>query len=189
MKSRPKQITWANRIVGAILVAAAIFLNYKTMGPATNFLSGGLIVAYLVWAFGRWTYNVSALPLYLIGIGVQCLHFGEEYLTDFQQKFPALFGYNWTVQRFVVFNLVWLGVFLLAAIGMWRKVTLAYLIVLFFAIIGEVANGIAHLSLSIARRSYFPGTITAPVILIIGIMLTGKLMAKPEDTEQGADSG
>jgi hypothetical protein len=188
MSERAKPLTWGERIAGAVFVAAAACANYKTMGPATNLLSAGLVLAYLTWVFGRWTHNVSAGPLYLLGIAAQCLHCGEEYLTGFQQKFPALFGYEWSGQRFVVFNLIWLALFLLAAVGIWRKVSLAYLIVLFFVIIGQVANGIAHLAFAIARRSYFPGTITAPVILIIGIALTGKLLAKPEDEKLSAET-
>lgn len=174
------------RIVGGALVVIAVLLNHLIMGPATNPLSAGLIVAYLIWAFGRWTHIPSlTLPLYLLGIAVQCLHFGEEYVTGFQREFPRLFGGDWSDQRFVVFNLVWLALFILGAVGMLRRSALAYLVVIFFVIIGEIANGIAHLALSIARRQYFPGLLTATIALFIGLTVVGKLLGKAEERLPG----
>lgn len=169
------------RIVGALFVAVVIFVNYMVMGSAANLLSLGLVVAYLMWAAAIWLNDPPPIvPLYLIGIAAQALHFLEEYLAGFQAKFPALFGYQWSDKRFVVFNLVWLAIFLLAALGIWLGLRLAYLFAFFFAIAGEIGNGLGHLALSIAQRKYFPGLITAPVVLIIGVALLTKLLRTAE---------
>ena len=169
------------RIAGAFFVVVVIFVNHAVMGSATNLLGLGLIVAYLMWAAAIWLNDpLPIVPLYLIGIAVQALHFLEEYLTGFQSKFPAFFDYQWSDKRFLIFNLVWLAVFLLAALGVWLGLRLAYLIVFFFAIAGEIGNGLGHLALSITQRRYFPGLITAPVVLIIGVALLTKLLRTAE---------
>ena len=111
------------------------------MGRPAAALSVGLIIAYFLWAAARWKNDPAAvLPMYLLAIAVQCLHFAEEYLTGFQRQFPKLIGDEWSDTRFVTFNLAWLAVFVLAAVGVYRRMPLAYLVVLFFALAGGVAN-------------------------------------------------
>jgi hypothetical protein len=169
------------RIIGAAFVAIAVVINYKVMGPASIILNLGLIVSYLIWATAIWLNDPPAIvPLYLLGIAIQGLHFYEEYLTGFQRRFPAFFGYQWSDRRFVVFNLVWLSVFVLSALGILLKLRLAYLIAFFFALVGEIGNGIAHLALSVAQRRYFPGLFTAPLVLIVGLALLSRLMRTTE---------
>jgi hypothetical protein len=108
-----------------------------------------LVVSYGVWIAARWNNDAAAvLPIYLLAIAVQCLHFTEEY--------PELFGIHWTDARFVTFNMLWLAAFVLAGLGVYRRVQLAYLVVLFLALIGGVGNGASHLILSAMNRGYFP---------------------------------
>jgi hypothetical protein len=169
------------RIIGAAFVAMAIFISYKVMGPASIILNLGLIVSYLIWATAIWLNDPPPIfSLYLLGIAIQGLHFYEEYLTGFQKKFPAFFGYEWSDRRFVVFNLVWLSLFVLSAFGLLLKSRLAYLPAFFFALVGEIGNGIAHLALSVAQRRYFPGLFTAPVVLVVGLVLLSRLMKTTE---------
>ena len=171
-------LSWRDRIVGAILVAAALAAQTNWMGPAIIFLSGGLVVAYIVWAAARWRNDPAAvLPVYLLAIAVQCLHFTEEYVTGFQHQFPRLFGDDWSDARFVTFNMLWLAAFVLAGLGVYKRVPLAYLIVLFLALIGGVGNGASHLVLAAMHRGYFPGLITAPFCLLMGILLLTRLLA------------
>ena len=135
------------------------------MGPAI-FLSGGLILAYVVWVTARWKNDAAVvLPSYLLAVTVQCLHFTEEYVTGFQNHFPRLFGYDWSDQRFVTFNMLWTAIFVLAGLGIYRRVQLAYLIVLFLAFIGGIGNGISHLVLSAMYQRYFPRRHHRPLLL------------------------
>ena len=110
---------------------------------------------------------------------MQCLHFGEESLTGFSQQFPALLGYKWSGAVFVGYNAAWLVLFALAAVGVRRRISLAYLVVIFFALFGGIANGVGHLALALMQRRYFPGTITAPLCLIVGILLFRSLIRRP----------
>jgi hypothetical protein len=148
----------------------------RRMGSATVVLSAGLLIAYLLWIAARWNNDPArVLPICLFAIAVQCLHFMEEYLTGFQRQFPKLIGYEWSDARFVAFNMAWLAVFVLAALGVYKRVPLAYLVVLFLALAGGVGNGAGHLLLSVMQGRYFPGLATAPICLLAGIGLLFKL--------------
>jgi hypothetical protein len=183
-----KAISWRDRMVGAVFVLIILVAQTRWMGPAIILLSVGLVLAYGVWVAGRWRNDAAAvLPLYLLAIAVQCLHFTEEYATGFQHQFPGLFADDWNDARFVTFNMLWLAAFVLAALGVYRRVQLAYLIVIFLALIGGVGNGISHLVLSAMYRRYFPGLITAPFCLLLGITLLTRLLAGIRARHESSD--
>jgi hypothetical protein len=166
-------------VVGAAVVVIVLAAQTRWMGPAIILLSGGLVVAYGAWASLRWRSDgTEVLPVYLLAIAVQCLHFTEEYLTGFQHQFPRLFGDDWSDARFVAFNMLWLAAFVLAALGVYRRIPLAYLIVFFLALIGGLGNGISHLVLSATYRRYFPGLITAPLCLLLGFTVLTRLFGR-----------
>jgi len=168
-----------DRIVGAVFVLVVVIVQARWMGRATTLLSLGLVIAYLLWIAGRWKNDPrTVLPIPLLAIAVQCLHFTEEYFTGFQRQFPRLIGQEWSDARFVAFNMTWLAVFVLAALGVYRRVPLAYLIVLFLALAGGVGNGAGHLILSATRGGYFPGLVTAPLCLLAGIGLLARLFPR-----------
>jgi hypothetical protein len=111
----PNALSVRDRITGAVFVLIVPAAHTHWMGPAILLLSGGLIVAYVVWVAARWSnYAGSVLPVYLLAIAVQCLHFIEEYVTGFQHRFPRLFGDDRSDARFVTFNMLWLAAFVLA---------------------------------------------------------------------------
>ncbi|MBZ5537965.1 MAG: HXXEE domain-containing protein [Acidobacteriia bacterium] len=179
MSDPQRYLTWRDRLLGAVCVVVALYLHLRLMGQATNLLSLGLVIAYGLWACIRWKNEPAAiLPVYLLGLSIQCLHFCEEYVTGFQQGFRALFGYRWSDRQFVVFNLVWLSIFVLAALGVSIKTRLAYLIVFFFALIGGIGNGIGHLVICIIQQRYFSGSLTAPFCLIVGVTLMARLLGR-----------
>ena len=189
MPDEPKTVSTRDRVLGAAFVIVAVIATYKLLGPAASLLSLGLVVSYLIWAAGSCRMDATAtLPLYLAGIIVQCLHFGEEFLTGFGQQFPALLGYQWSDRLFVSFNWVCLAVFVLAAVGVYRRHSLAYLIVVFYALFGGIANGLGHLALALIQRRYSPGAITAPLCLIVGILLLGRLLRRPRPARAASET-
>jgi hypothetical protein len=114
--------------------------------------------------------------LFLVGLAAQSLHFTEEFLTGFQARFPPLLDLDpWSPNFFVAFNLIWLAVWILSAIGLERGDRIALLPIWFFAI-ASIANGIGHPVLSLVARGYFPGLITSPVVGGIGVMLWRRLI-------------
>jgi uncharacterized protein with HXXEE motif len=172
-------VSLRDRIAGAVLVLIVLAAQTRWMGPAIIFLSGGFVASYGVWIANRWKNDAAAiLPLYLLAIAVQCLHFTEEYVTGFQHQFPKLFGDDWSDARFVTFNMLWLAAFVLAGLGVYRRVQLAYLIVIFLSLIGGVGNGVSHLVLGAMYGRYFPGVITAPFCLLMGILVLARLFGR-----------
>jgi hypothetical protein len=106
---------------------------------------------------------------------VQCLHFIEEFVTRFPDRFPALLGLPaWSENFFVVFNLICLSVWILSAIGVQKGHRIALFPAWFFAI-AAIANGIAHPVLAAVARGYFPGLISSPVVGLLGVSLWLKL--------------
>lgn len=176
-----------DRYFGALFVLAAVAAQELAMGNAALLLSVGLVMAYVLWVGTRWADSPGdVLPMTLLAIAVQCVHFTEEYLTGFQCRFPLLMGYVWSDARFLTFNMTWLAIFVLAALGVYRRVALAYLVILFLALAGGLGNGIGHLLLCVRQGGYFPGAITAPICLLVGIGLLAKLFGR-SSVPQGQD--
>jgi len=161
------------------IVTAALVVQTLVMGAAIVPFDILLALSFFFWISRDYASHPMPrriLSLYLAGIAVQCLHFYEEYLTGFQNRFPMIFGYEWSDHLFVGFNLVWLAIFTLAALGVMHRVPIASFPVWFFAIAAGLANGIGHPLLSLREGGYFPGLITSPLHLIIGILLTRELL-------------
>ena len=118
----------------------------------------------------------QTVRVFLLGLAVQSLHFMEEFVTHFEDRFPALLGLSaWSENFFVAFNLIWMSVWILSAVGLQRGNRMALFPVWFFAI-ACVANGIAHPVLAIAAHGYFPGLITSPILGVLGVLLWIRLL-------------
>jgi hypothetical protein len=143
-----RDVSPQERIQGMGFFAAGIVFNAVCLGRAAAGLDLGMIAAYLFWLFGSWRPSRKRLLLpYLLFIGLFCLHFAEEYFTGFYLDFPALFGTQWSVQGFVIFNLAWLAVFALSSVGVYYEKSIAYLALIFFALAGGILNGAAGMIL------------------------------------------
>ena len=156
--------------------------NLRSVLTGTAGLSVGAAVALLLTILRRLVDNdltgrERTERLFLIGLAAHSLHFMEEFVTRFEDRFPALLGLPaWSPDFFVVFNLVWLCVWILSAIGLKRGYRSALFPVWFFAI-AAIANGIAHPILAVVARGYFPGLITSPVLGVVGVLLWQRLQA------------
>ncbi|SRR5579871_643014 len=117
----------------------------------------------------------KAAGVLLTGIAVQCAHFTEEFITRFYERFPEFLRLQiWTADFFVAFNLFWIAVWTLSAMGLRRNIPAAYFAAWFFAIAMAI-NGIAHPLLALAAGGYFPGLITSPAAGIVGFILIRRL--------------
>ena len=156
--------------------------NLRSVLIGTAGLSAGATVALLLTILRRPIQNDLAgrertLRLFLAGLAVQSLHFMEEFVTRFQDRFPGLLGLPaWPENFFVVFNLTWLSIWILSAIGLQRGYRFTLFPLWFFAI-AAVANGIAHPVLALVKRGYFPGLITSPILGVLGVLLWLRLQA------------
>lgn len=167
----------------ALAVALACILTLATMGCATVLLVVLMLLCYALWVRRtEWPPAETVLGVYALAVLVQCAHSVEEYVAGFYREFPAVFGASpWSGRRFLIFNLVWLTIFVSAGVGLSRGRRVAYLVALFLAIGGGIGNGIGHLALSARERGYFPGVYTGVFALLVGSLLAYRLMRTPAE--------
>jgi hypothetical protein len=112
---------------------------------------------------------------YLLGIAFQCLHLIEEFVTGFYRRAPVFLGFvPWSAEFFVTFNLIWIAVWLVGAVGIRKNIRAAFFPVWFFAV-GMVGNAIWHPLLCLATGGYFPGLFTSPFAGVVGLILLSRL--------------
>ena len=157
-----------NDELGSIIPSAAVLGSVGAMALFLTITRG--------WATGSGARSRGAGGVALVVVLVQAAHFGEELLTGFHVRFPALFGRAAIPLRFFVFfNLAWLGIWVLSAWGVaerWR----AALFPLWFLGIASLVNGIAHPTLAALAGGYFPGLVTAPLLGVVGLILLRRLI-------------
>lgn len=147
---------------------------------ASAILLGTVAVVALVLTFGRAvaeneaTRQGAARSLAL-ATAVQGVHFGEEAATGFHELFPALFGLPpMPFAAFMIFNLTWLGVWIVSVPGLRSGRAPALFAAWFLAIAGTL-NGVAHPLMAVAAGGYFPGLVTSPFIGMAGVVLWMRL--------------
>jgi hypothetical protein len=170
--------------------SAAMNENLRSILTGTAALWLGAAIALLLTILrgpvdGDLAGREQTARLFLLGLAVQSLHFMEEFVTHFPERFPALLGLPpWSESFFVTFNLIWLSVWILSAIDLERGYRLALFPVWFFAI-AAIANGIAHPMLAVISHGYFPGLVTAPVLGVLGVLLWLRLLALTRNRRVG----
>ena len=77
----------------------------------------GVIVTYLFYLSTYYKKTAGPeriLPLYLLALGIQFIHFTEEYLTDFTVALPNLLGQNqYPIDYWLTFNMIAYSIFIL----------------------------------------------------------------------------
>jgi hypothetical protein len=147
--------------------------------------TAGLSVAALisVWlTLSRGPAHVGSARLRaVVGFAVgallcQSVHFVEELLTGFPERFPALFGLApWSSTFFVSFNIFWIVLWGFSCLAVTRGFRIAPG-PLWFLAIASLANGIAHPLLSVRVGGYFPGLFTSPLVGLMGILLLRQMV-------------
>jgi len=172
--------TRLSHVITATAVAAAAVMMLAVMGRAVAGLVAALVVSCMIGMRPIAAEQLRrAVPAYLLAVGAQVAHLIEEYHTGFYREFPPVLGAApWSGEAFLAFNLLWLLVFGLAAIGLLRGWGPAFAIALFLALGGGVLNGLAHVALAAMARGYFPGLYTAPLVLSAGSYLAYRLLRR-----------
>lgn len=134
------------------------------------------VIFYFLTIYKKQPEPDKILPLYLFGLGIQLLHFSEEYITGFNHKFPALFNSpEYPLNTFVAFNMFAYFVFILGAIMIYKKIKPTMIIPLFFVMYGIIGNAIAHVIFCLIVEGYFPGIYTALVYWIVGPIIVKRI--------------
>jgi len=118
---------------------------------------------------------------FLLLILTQAAHSVEEYVWRLYDVFaPARFVSGLVTNNpatgFVIFNttLVLFGLWCyLARVRTGHRSAKAWV---WLWILIELGNGIGHTVITLARRAYFPGVITAPVLLVLSIYLAVQML-------------
>lgn len=136
-------------------------------------------VCYLRTSYREMPKVERVLPVYLIALAVQFLHFTEEYVYDFQSRVTEIMAGMppFNVNVFVAFNMIVYCLFLLAGLGMYKGLKLPMIIVWFFAIC-VLGNAAWHLLLTIRVGGYFPGLYTSFAGWILGPILLKELWGR-----------
>jgi hypothetical protein len=98
--------------------------NLRSILIGTSGLSAATFVALLLTILRRPVVGDGAVRertarLFLIGLAARCLLLWRSPLRDFRNEFPPLLGLPaWRHDFFVVFNLTWLSVWILSAVGL-----------------------------------------------------------------------
>lgn len=176
-------------VAGVILTVAAVSLNWLFMGPAVTGLNILLIISLVAWSAtraGRTRLNRLVGPLFVSSIVIQCFHFVEEYMGRVYEILPAVFSLKPLESRsFLLFNLIWFGIFLVAAVGVFKRNSLALLAVWFMALVSGIGNPLIHGWHAIQTGGYAPGLATALVNLPVGVALVMFLTGSIGHDERG----
>lgn len=134
-------------------------------------------VCYLRTSYREMPKPERALPIYLIALAMQFLHFTEEYVYGFYLRIPEIMAGlpPFEPNVFVAFNMIAYSLFLLGAVGMYKGMKSPMIIVWFFAFGGVIGNAIWHPLLALRVGGYFPGLYTSFAYWILGPMLLRRL--------------
>lgn len=174
-------------MIGAVMII--IFIMVASTLTTVSLFILGVIVSYVVYVntlYKRTPDLGRILPLYLLALGIQFIHFTEEYLTDFTTELPKLFNQEaYPVDYWIVFNMVAYFVFIIGGIILFKQLKDFMIIPLFFILVGVIFNSVAHIMLSIYVRRYFPGLYTALIYMVIGPILMKRILEETSTNWKG----
>ena len=168
-----------NLIIPTVIAVISIMIFFF-VHPAQKFsFVPAMVVAlvcYLRTSYREMPKVERVLPVYLVALSIQFLHFTEEYVFGFPQRITEIMAGMppFKINVFVAFNMIAYCLFLLAGLGMYKGIKFPMIIVWFFAI-AFLGNAIWHLLLTLRVGGYFPGLYTSFAYWIVGPILLMRL--------------
>lgn len=169
-----------NLFVPALIAILSIVIFFL-VHPAQRFsFAPAMVLAfvcYLRTSYRKMPDVERVLPVYLLALAIQFLHFTEEYIYGFQFRVAEIMAGMppFNVNVFVAFNMIAYCLFLLAGLGMYKGMKFPMIIVWFYVIAGVLGNSIWHLLLTLRVGGYFPGLYTSLAGWILGPILLRRL--------------
>jgi hypothetical protein len=172
------------RAAASVMIASALIVTFAVVSPGPamwwTFIPAMVIACGLHLASTARTAPDPArvLPVYIVALAWQFLHFAEEFMNGFYRRWPkeVFASAPMSVNLFVWGNMVSYAAFCVGALALYRRWRVPLLIVWFFAIMGVAGNAIGHAVYAmISGDILFPGTITAFAYWIIGPVLIRSL--------------
>jgi hypothetical protein len=176
--------TNTNRIIDLIVpavIAIIAIVIFFLVHPAQKFVFvPAMVIAFICYlrtSYQKMPKAESVLPIYLVALAIQFLHFTEEYVYGFHYRVTEIMSGMppFKPNVFVTFNMVAYSLFILAALGIYKGDKFSMIIVWFFVFGGVIGNAIWHPLLSLKVGGYFPGLYTSFAYLIVGPILLKRL--------------
>ncbi|MFX0071657.1 MAG: HXXEE domain-containing protein [Candidatus Hermodarchaeota archaeon] len=151
----------------------------RSLGTLITFGSS-MALAYLFYMLTNYKEMPEperTLPVYLIALGVQLLHFIEEFTTGLYIRFPTEI-YNsdpYSANEFVISQMVVYFLFIIGALGIFKGWNMTMIFVWFLLIMMLIVNSIQHPIYSIMVGGYFPGLYTSFAGIILAPILFKRL--------------
>lgn len=171
-------------IIGILMITTLIWVA-STLTSVWTFIPGVILtfVVYLKTYYKKIPKPERILPLYLLLMGIQCLHFAEEYVTDFHVEVPKLLGQEpYPLDYWLTFNMIAYFFFIVGGIAIYKKKKEYMLLPLFFIVVGVLLNGLGHVLLSIYTGGYFPGLFSALLYVILGPIILKRIVYESTST-------
>ncbi|MFN2458012.1 MAG: HXXEE domain-containing protein [Chitinophagaceae bacterium] len=170
-----------NLFIVTLIAIIAISIFYIIHPAIRIFFIPAMIIAYIFYIIKSHNKENKHpnFTCYLLCIAIQLLHFTEEFIFGFNKRLPELM-LGIPPQHpnlFVSFNMVAYSLFVLGAIGIYKKIKFMMIIVWFFAIAGVVFNVIGHMLYAIRVEGYFPGLYASFMYWIAGPILLSRMLA------------
>lgn len=164
------------------LAMAGVFVWAGGQALLSTFVPGLLVT----WAIFLWMHlrqvtlpdGRALYPLYFGVLAWQFLHFSEEFMTGFRERFPTFFGAEpFSTELFVGINMVSYFGFTIAFIAVFAAGRRFLLVPMqFFIVYGAIGNAISHTYWVILEGGYFPGFFTAQLYWVVGVLLLARLV-------------
>jgi hypothetical protein len=177
---------WKRRdaAIGTV-IAIVMIATFVTLTSGASLLVTfvpGVVMTWIAFVYlyrsGQALPDVAGfLPVFVLALAVQFVHFAEEFATGFPTDFAVLYGGDpYGQDLFVIFNMSAYAIFAVAAVAVVTE-RLAFLLVpaMFFLVYGAIANAISHTWWSIMLGDYFPGLVTAQLFWVVGPLALDRL--------------
>lgn len=176
MNKNVKEVIINGVIPGIFTAMLAIVYAMKSNG----FFSIYFIISYILYlltCYKRMPKPDRVLPFYLLAVGLQLIHFAEEFITGFHVRIGTEI-YNktpYTDNMMVINQMSLFFLFIVGAIAIFKKWKPPMFIVWFVIIMMLFVNAIQHPIFAIMVKGYFPGLITSQFGWILGPILFKRL--------------
>lgn len=168
-------------LIAALLISG--FIVFSSGRSLIVTFVPAMIISYITYYFTSYRKMPDpkrVVPLYFLTLGVQLLHFAEEFVGGFYERFPRLIdgspGYSQDL--FVVFNMWAYFVFIIGGLAIYQQKKIPMIIAWFFVIMGAIGNAIVHLIFCFIEGGYFPGFYTSLVYWVLGPILFWRMAGK-----------
>jgi hypothetical protein len=166
-----------NAVVPGIITAVLVVIYaIKSPGFFSLYLTLSYIL-YLMTCYKQMPEPGRVLPFYLLAVGMQLLHFAEEFVTGYQIRIAEDIYHTqpFTINEMVISQMIMFFFTIVGAIAIFKKWKIPMFIVWFVVIMQMFVNAIQHPIFSIIVKGYFPGLITSQVGWILGPILFKRL--------------